>query len=198
MAVRISSGTLKGMIISTPDGQDTRPTASKVRSAVMNSCGDRIEGGRVLDCFAGSGAMGIEAISWGAKEVFFIENARPAVRAIKNNFQEIIRRSKADSKSRHGEFILLDLDYLHGLRQLSKKENFDLIWLDPPYKFLFEMVYNEEFWNLIFECLEDSGLIAIESCNKGASLLKEVADKSTWELRRQKKYGHSHVTLIGK
>ena len=196
MAVRISSGILKGMHVNTPVGQDTRPTASKVRSSVMNACADRIEGGKVLDCFAGSGAIGIEALSWGAREVCFVENSKPAIRAIRKNFQELQRRSKADSKNRHGSYELLEMDFMESLRLLAAKEKFDLIWMDPPYKFLLEVVYIEEFWNLIKDCLENSGAIVIESCGEGAQLLEAVSLQLPWEVRRQKKYGLSYVTIL--
>ena len=80
--MRVIAGTYGGRRLQAPPGTDTRPTADRVREALFSILGDRVHGARVLDLFAGSGALGIEALSRGAAEATFVDKAAPAIRAI--------------------------------------------------------------------------------------------------------------------
>jgi 16S rRNA (guanine966-N2)-methyltransferase len=125
MSLRVLSGSLKGRILKSPKGSCTRPTLAIVRKALFDICQDHIVGADVLDLFAGSGAIGIEALSHGAKSVIFIENHPLAISAI----QENIRSLKIESEAR-----LVKLSVFLGLKTLIKqKKTFDLIYVDPPY-----------------------------------------------------------------
>ncbi len=123
MHMRIIAGSLGGRKIETPDGKKTHPMSERIRNALFNSIGDEIGGARVLDAFAGSGALGIEAISRGASHATFIERDRIAQKVIDENITtlgiseqtKIIRASVAAWISTYDG------------------ELFDIILVDPPY-----------------------------------------------------------------
>lgn len=119
--LRIVAGKYKGQKLSTPRGMDTRPTSSRLREAVFNICQNVVKDAKVLDIFAGSGAMGIEALSRGARIATFIDKDRRATQCIKNNLQLL----KADGQVLAGEALAM-------LERL-KHQSFDLIYIDPPY-----------------------------------------------------------------
>lgn len=124
--MRIIAGTRKGNIIAAPRGEVTRPTADKVRGAVFNMLGD-VTGMNVLDLFAGSGGLALEALSRGAAAAQLVDNRKAAVQAITANIAKL-RFDNAQIKRR---------DYRSVLKSAVKKgERFDLIFVDPPYKML--------------------------------------------------------------
>jgi len=118
--MRIIAGTHRGSRISAPKGLDTRPTGDRVREAAFNLIGP-VDGARVLDLFAGSGAMGIEALSRGAESVTFVESDRAACRTIAENLE---RLQLTGARITCG-------DALWALRQESR--TYDLVLVDPPY-----------------------------------------------------------------
>ncbi|GAB3069439.1 16S rRNA (guanine(966)-N(2))-methyltransferase RsmD [Salinicoccus sesuvii] len=119
--MRIISGKYKTKKLSVLKSNDTRPTTDKVRENIFNILGP-IDGS-VLDLFAGSGALGIEALSRGAKQAMFIDGARDAIGIIKENVSNIDEPVEVFRN-----------DYRRALRAMNKRErHFDLIFLDPPY-----------------------------------------------------------------
>ncbi len=125
MGLRIIAGAFKGRILKAPKGQATRPTQGMLRAAVFNICQNEIENSRFLDLFAGSGAMGLEALSRGAKWATFVEESRLAISCIRENIAFLQVEKKAE---------LLAMDAKRALSLLAKKEmQFDLIYVDPPY-----------------------------------------------------------------
>ena len=122
MTLRIFAGQFKGRILKSPNSSTTRPTQGIVRQAVFNICQELVEGCRFLDLFAGSGAMGLEALSRGAAHATFIEKERHAAGCIKENLQLL-------NVAERGQIFPID-----ALAALSKiKEPFDIIYIDPPY-----------------------------------------------------------------
>lgn len=125
--MRIISGTLRGKILKSPDGQNTRPTSDKARQGIFNIiehspiC-DGIVGKTFLDVFAGTGAFGIEALSRGAKSVCFIENDIKAIGVLNENIKSC--RIENSTKVISKDAIKLD----------NKIDVFDIIFLDPPYE----------------------------------------------------------------
>lgn len=124
--MRVAGGTCKGKTLSSFKGQDIRPTSDKVREAVFNILSTDFARMTVLDVFAGTGAMGIEALSRGAKEAIFIDNSAASVEVIKKNLG-ICGLSATSAK-------ILKKDALGALRMLSGcNARFDVIFIDPPY-----------------------------------------------------------------
>ena len=120
--MRVITGTAGGMRLQTLDGESTRPTTEKVKEAIFSSIQFDIEGKRVLDLFSGSGQMGIEALSRGAKSCVFVDKERAAASVIKNNLEKT-RLSNSAKVVQSDAVSFLD-------RQI---EVFDLVFLDPPY-----------------------------------------------------------------
>ena len=118
--MRIVAGAFKGRRLQAPKGRRTRPTADRVREGLFSMLGD-VSGARVLDLYAGSGALGIEALSRGAARVTFVDSDPRAVTAIRRNLEAI----GLDQEVRR----------LDALRYLARAEpaSFDLVFIDPPY-----------------------------------------------------------------
>lgn len=126
--MRIVGGSFRGRILNSPDGRDTRPTTDRVREAIFNRLehgipGFSIDGARVLDLFAGTGALGLEALSRGARHVHFIDNSDTARGTIRRN---------ADSLGVIGQCKVWRRDVAR-LGDCSPMSPYTLIFLDPPY-----------------------------------------------------------------
>ncbi len=120
--LRIAGGAARGVPITEPRGHRLRPTAGRVREAIFNIIGDEVSGARVLDCYAGTGAMGLEALSRGASEAIFLESHPAACKAILDTLVRTEFRDRAQ--------------VLRGKLPAALKAvvpPFDLIFLDPPY-----------------------------------------------------------------
>jgi 16S rRNA (guanine966-N2)-methyltransferase len=122
--VRIVAGRWGGRRLSSPKGATTRPTADRVREALFSILGGRVEGARVLDLFAGSGALGLEALSRGAAEATFVDAAPAAIAAVRANLEAL-----------GGEAEVRRADAVRFLRAASgQARHYDLVLLDPPYR----------------------------------------------------------------
>ena len=124
MRVRIIAGEFGGRFIQTPPGSTTHPMGERVRSAMFNSLGETVRGARVLDAFAGSGAIGLECLSRGAELAVFVERNRVAQRVIVENISNL----GVDEKS-----IVIKTTVSNWLKSMSVTEKFDIIFADPPY-----------------------------------------------------------------
>lgn len=121
----ILAGNFKGKRLVTPKGDHIRPTQSKVRASIFNSCQWEIENSIFLDVCAGAGTMGFEALSRGAKHVTFIENHPQSLEALSSNQSTLQVKNQSE---------ILPQEALIGLNSLNKKQRaFDLIFVDPPY-----------------------------------------------------------------
>jgi 16S rRNA (guanine966-N2)-methyltransferase len=122
--MRVIAGRHGGRRLQAPPGDATRPTADRVREALFSVLGARVEGARVLDLFAGSGALGIEALSRGADSVTFVESAPAALRVLRANLTAL---------DEDAEVVRADaLRWLHGASRRPRQ--YDLVLLDPPYR----------------------------------------------------------------
>ncbi len=145
--MRIISGKYRGKVLKTFSGQDIRPTSDRAKEALFNILNQKVVNGEVLDLFCGTGSIGVECISRGAKKVVFVDNSPESIAITKANVSSI-RES--------GEIVLASAD-----RFLSNyKAPFDIIFLDPPYKYdnaklLFEKIYENKL-------LKDDGIIIYE------------------------------------
>ena len=147
--MRIITGEYRGRKLETPIGYDVRPTTDKVKEAIFNLLQNDIYDSVCVDLFAGTGSLGLEALSRGAKRCYFCDNARASLNMIKNN----IKHCGANEKS-----IVLAGDYSKTLTRI--KEQADIIFLDPPYA---SGLY-EKCLGLIQELdlLSDEGIIVAE------------------------------------
>ena len=123
--MRVISGKLKGKKLFTLKGMDLRPTSDRVKEAIFDILQNSIQGKRVLDLFAGTGALGIEALSRGAKGAVFVEGSPQSLAVLYKNLDACRLREQAEVLSREAQ---------RGIEILSERgETFDLIFLDPPY-----------------------------------------------------------------
>lgn len=162
--MRVIAGTARSLPLHVPEGNDVRPTIDRYKETVFNIVMPYVAGGMTLDIFSGSGSIGVEALSRGAKEAYFVENSGHAMRCIEYNLQFTKLFEKA---------TLLKYDYNKALMMLrDRKLSFDLIYMDPPYDHDLE----EPVVELIKECnlLREDGILVIESShNTDMSFLEE-------------------------
>jgi len=123
--MRITTGTFKGRVLKTPRGEAIRPTSGLVRETLFNIVARDIPEARVLDLFAGSGSVGLEALSRGAAHAVFVEKARPALACLRENIAAL---------GVAGETTVLPYPVERAFAELSRTgESFDIIFLDPPF-----------------------------------------------------------------
>lgn len=128
--MRVIAGLLGGRKLVAPRGMDTRPTSDRVREALFSALGD-LRGALVLDLYAGTGALGIEALSRGAERATFVENARPALAALRENLTALALLPRAR---------VVALPAARALAAMGAEERpFDLVFADPPYAALAEL-----------------------------------------------------------
>lgn len=128
--MRVISGIYKGQRLKKVPGTTVRPMPDKLKESLFNIIQDDVRGSIFLDGFAGTGSLGIEALSRGAEQIVFIDEYYPAIKTIKLNLEKCGAREKA---------FVLHKEFNRGIIQLSKeKMKFDIIFLDPPYKLLEE------------------------------------------------------------
>ena len=123
MLMRVITGSAKGKRLITPDGRDVRPTPEKVKEAIFSALQFDIEGRRVLDLFAGSGQLGIEALSRGAETATLVDSSVVSTKIIKSNIENCGFGDRAK---------IIQTDYLAFCAMCT--DEFDIVFLDPPYK----------------------------------------------------------------
>src|SRR5271156_6441506 len=124
--MRVIAGEYRSRVLTAPKGRDTRPTSDRLRETLFNVLAQRIENAVFVDLYAGSGAVGIEALSRGAREAVFVENAEPALRAIRANLAALGIR---------GSYALEPRSAVAALKRLALSERAaDIVFLDPPYE----------------------------------------------------------------
>ena len=179
--MRVISGRAKGVVLKTPDGMQTRPTADRVKEALFSILQFELPGTKVLDLFGGTGQLGIEALSRGAKSAVFVDAADAPCRLIREN----LRRAKMESEAH-----VVRADYLQFLSQC--REKFDIIFLDPPYA----EVFLENAIKKISEIdiLQSGGIIVTERpVEKALNMEIDGFSRS-----KDYKYGRTLITLFRK
>jgi 16S rRNA (guanine(966)-N(2))-methyltransferase RsmD len=125
MSLKILGGTFRSRTLKTPKGPQTRPSLAILRKAVFDISQDEVDGAHVLDLFAGSGAMGLEALSRGAAHATFVDKDRYALECIRENIKTLKLEEQTD---------VVPMDAITALKNLSKKgARFDFVAIDPPY-----------------------------------------------------------------
>ncbi len=122
--MRIITGSAKGKKLITLEGESTRPTSERIKEAIFSSIQFEVEGRVVLDLFAGSGQMGLEALSRGAQKATFIDSSREAMEVVKQN-------SKSTGFFEKCHYLVSD--WRNYIRKASGREQYDLVFVDPPY-----------------------------------------------------------------
>jgi 16S rRNA (guanine966-N2)-methyltransferase len=176
--VRIIAGTNKGARIFAPKGHDTRPTSDRAREAAFNLIGP-VEGANVLDLFAGSGAMGLEALSRGAASAVFVETETEALRAIDRNLDKL-RLTRARVVP-HDALTALAAEAGAGRR-------YDLVLVDPPYE-MFSSLQNG-LSRYLPAVLSDDGLVVVETAARDEPELEPL------HKRTSRRYGRARLTLF--
>ncbi len=176
--MRVISGLARGTKLICPDDFSVRPTHDRVREALFSMLTGRTQDAAVLDLFAGSGALGIEALSRGAKHATFVDVSKQSLAAVESNVNKTRFTEKA---------TLVNLDFKSFLQQTDK--TFDLIFLDPPYQADFLLPALQ----LIKErtLLAEGGMIF---CEMEGTPPEEIA--SLYEVYRNKKYGRAQILLL--
>jgi 16S rRNA (guanine966-N2)-methyltransferase len=181
--MRVIAGEAGGIPLNVPKTL-TRPTTDRVREAIFSSLGYRVPGADVLDLYAGTGSLGIEALSRGANSVVFVDEYRPACEAIEANLKKTRLEGGTVRRGRVTPF----------LRSLNRPGRFDLIMADPPYARdestadeLADLLASES----LAESLRDEGVFVLESLF-GTSL----PDSGPWMIDREKKYGETRVSYL--
>jgi len=182
--MRVIAGAVGGIRLEVPK-TGVRPTMDRVKAAIFSGLGNDIAGARVLDLFAGTGAMGIEALSRGASSVLFVENDRAAVAAIEHN----LAKTKLSGRIRKR-------DVFSFLRQFDPGEQFDIIFADPPYE-------NTKDGKAFTTLLLSNPALAAMLLPSGTLVLEKrpsepIPDTNLWRTVRARAYGATEVLFLGR
>ncbi|MBQ7374712.1 MAG: 16S rRNA (guanine(966)-N(2))-methyltransferase RsmD [Clostridia bacterium] len=181
--MRIITGKAKGKKLFTLDGDATRPTSERIKGAIFSAIQFDIEGRRVLDLFAGSGQMGLEALSRGATGATFIDSSREAMEIVKKN-------AKVTGFFDNGKYIVSDgANYL---RKSAGREKYDLVFIDPPYAMNLCKKTVEAL--LRYDVLCDGAIVVLESGEEEISL--EAEPYSAFEVIKSTSYGKKTAVNI--
>ncbi|HJM99887.1 MAG TPA: 16S rRNA (guanine(966)-N(2))-methyltransferase RsmD [Acidimicrobiales bacterium] len=170
--MRIVAGTARGRKLTVPSNSKIRPTKDRVREAIFNSLHSHglVEDLRYLDLFAGTGSLGLEALSRGANSVVFVDNNELSINTITHNLQMLEFDSKAEV--RHQDAVMY----------LKEKRDFDVAILDPPYEF--------GLWNQLLSQIK-SKVVVIETS-------QIIALDASWSVIKEQNYGQSKVLIAKK
>lgn len=180
LGVRVISGSARGLKLNTPGDDRVRPTTDRVKESMFNIVQDWVYDSQVLDLFAGSGALGIEALSRGASQAVFCDNSLDSIKIIKSNIEKarVVDRSQ-----------IVSGDFKRCLRDMeAKNQSFDMIFVDPPY---YEGLF-EEVLDTIRSCkiLKKDGIVIVEHDAK-----RPIGQVEGLEVYKEKKYGITMLTF---
>lgn len=179
--MRVIAGTARSLPLRCPEGRDTRPTTDRIKETLFNMLQADIPGCVFVDMFSGSGGIGIEALSRGAKKAYFIENAAPAIACIQDNLQF----TKFTEQS-----VVLKQDAVSALHSIFEKEA-DIVFMDPPYGQELE----KQVLSVLSQCkyvTEDTIVIVEAELREDFSYVESLG----FEITKEKKYKtNKHVFL---
>lgn len=181
--MRVIAGQLKGRRLKSVPGKNTRPTSDKVKEAAFHMIGPYFDGGQCLDLFAGSGALGIEAISRGMDRTIFVERNGMAIRTIYENIKEMKLENQIE---------IMRMDAKRALQIMNDQQfAFDLVLMDPPYKTSLLHKLLDQIIHL--KLLTQNGIVL---CEHDTSI--ELSQKQGLELIKQSTYGTTTITIYKK
>ncbi len=182
--MRITAGEYRGRRLRSPRGSETRPTSDLLRQAIFNVVGPRVAGARVLDLFAGTGALGVEALSRGAAEATFVERDRAALASLQGNLTDLALSARAR---------IVPGDALAAIAALARAgDRFDCVLIDPPYA-----------GDLARQCVEtlapggilsENAVLLVQAFHKTDLPERAGALSRAW----QRRYGETRLTLYRK
>ncbi len=180
--MRVIAGSAGGIQLDVPKS-DIRPTMDRVKAAIFSSLGERVIGARVLDLFAGTGALGLEALSRGAASAMFVESEKRALAVIARNFTKTGLEGRVRGQ-----------DVFDFLTHASTAETYDLIFADPPYG---KSKLGDSFTKLLLR----NDRLPSRLTNEGLFVLEKrpgerLPDTNLWELVRQKVYGATETLFF--
>ncbi len=179
--MRVISGKVRGLKLDTPKNLDVRPTTDRVKESLFNIINPYIRESNILDLFAGTGSLGIECLSRGAKNCVFVDKSKESIGIVKSN----IKKARVENES-----TILNIDFKDAVKRLSvQKQKFDVIFMDPPY-----------YENMFIDCLKsidelnllkEDGLVVVEHDTN------DLFDDNIGRLykSREKKYGNTTITF---
>lgn len=182
--MRIISGKAKGTKLYTLQGDNTRPTLDRVKESIFNIIQSQIPEATVLDLFAGSGAIGLEMLSRGAKKAILCDKSKETIGIIKKNIQKTHMEEKVE---------LYNIDFKECIEKVSK-EKFDIIYIDPPY----ETNFIEKSLEKIIEknIIQENGIIILETDDE--KRIKKEIEKINVAIIDERKYGRANIIFLSK
>jgi 16S rRNA (guanine966-N2)-methyltransferase len=182
--MRVIAGSARSLPLKTIEGLETRPTTDRIKETLFNMLQTEISGCRFLDLYSGSGAIGIEALSRGAKEAYFVERSKECVECIKYNLKFTHLEDRA---------VVMEQDVLSALNRISQSEPFDIVFMDAPYR---TGADREVLAALSASKLVDeySTIIVEEALDTDFSYVEEI---SGLYIKKEKKYKTNKHVFIG-
>ena len=179
--MRIIAGNLKGRRLFSRKGQKLRPTSDRVKEAIFDILQDQIQGQKVLDLFAGTGGLGIEALSRGAKWAIFVEGSPRSLSALRRNIEECRLKERAEVLGREARAAIKILE--------ARGTSFELIFLDPP--------YGKGLARRALEALARSSIVAPDALVIAEHSLSENLDSiPSWQRVDGRRYGSTQVSFF--
>lgn len=180
--MRVIAGTARRLLLKTPEGMDTRPTTDRIKETLFNILMPHLSGAVFIDLFSGSGGIGIEALSRGAKKTYFIENNQKAVACINDNLAHTHLSDEA---------VVLKQDVLSALKSIH--EISDIIFLDPPY----HQGYEQKVLEILHgsQCINEDTLIIVET---SLNTNFDYAESLGFFVEREKLYKTNKHTFLKK
>ena len=182
--MRIISGKARGTKLYTLEGENTRPTLDRVKESIFSIIQSQIEGAKILDLFAGSGAIGLEFLSRGAEKAVLCDNSKQAINIIKKNIEKTHMEEQIN---------LINADFENCLEKI-KNEQFDIIYLDPPYAtdYIHKAIQNIIKSNIITK----ESLIIVETDDE-KRVEKEIENIDV-KIVDKRKYGRATIICVRK
>lgn len=183
VTMRVIAGKARRLPLISPEGKDTRPTTDRIKETLFNILQDEVPGCHFLDLFSGSGGIGIEALSRGAKEAVFVEFGKEALACIRANLNKTRLMDQA---------TVLPVEVTYGISKLEKMgKKFDIVYADPPYQKGFEPK--------VLDLLAGSGIVkpgTLVILESSLETTPDYVDKNDYEILRIKEYkNNQHVFL---
>ena len=180
--MRIISGKARGTKLYTLEGDNTRPTLDRVKESIFNIIQSEIEGAKILDLFAGSGAIGLEFLSRGAEKAVLCDKSKEAINIIKKNVEKTHMEQHAQ---------VINMDFENCLEKI-KNEKFDIIYLDPPYETNY--IYKAIEKIIEIDIVTKEGLIIIETDDE-KRIEKEIENLDV-KIVDKRKYGRATIIFL--